>query len=59
MRKIVQITAASVPETEDSLLQETIYALCNDGTLWMMHWWGANNKRWIQVDGVPDGERRN
>ena len=61
MRKIVQITVSESmgydKECDDLQLSETIFALCNDGTLWR-RWLNAvgshrNEPKWVKIENVP------
>lgn len=45
MRKTVQI----------AVNHQGLYALCDDGTIWEMHY---TDLRWIPVDGVPAGKTK-
>nr|DAP56322.1 MAG TPA: hypothetical protein [Caudoviricetes sp.] len=61
MRKIVQIAVSESmgydKECDDLQLSETIFALCNDGTLWR-RWLNAvgshrNEPKWVKIENVP------
>lgn len=49
MRKPMQITA--VPETENRF--ETLYVLCDDGTIWQMYHTMSGDCVWKQVPPIP------
>lgn len=46
MRKIIQIQAIPTPNDEI----ESIYVLCNDGTVW---WRTPRLEQWVQLPEVP------
>lgn len=51
-RRVTQICA--IPETEGSYC--TVYALCDDGTIWAKVARLDNGAEWGQVTGVPQPE---
>ena len=61
MRKIIQIAVSESmaydKDWDDLQLSETIFALCNDGTLWRrwLNTVGTNRKepKWIKIENVP------
>lgn len=60
-RKIIQIAATTLPESTDNFWSINLYALADDGTLWIKadH---ANAKTtgddWIRIENLPDDEER-
>ena len=48
-RKIIQIIMSPV---------HTIYALCEDGSMWAMYR-GGGDMRWYRIENIPDDEVRN
>lgn len=61
MRKIIQIavseSVAYDKDWDDLQLSETIFALCNDGTLWR-RWLNTvgtnrNEPKWVKIENVP------
>ena len=51
MKKIVQIVAADSP---DQSHWPTLYALCEDGTVWMLvHRAGSDGLKWVKIEAVP------
>ena len=48
-RKVVQITAAVVPESEYMKYAYVLTALCEDGTMWEC----VNGDAWKKLDGIP------
>lgn len=51
-RRVVQICA--IPETDGNYC--TVYALCDDGTIWAKVPRPDNGAEWMQVVGVPQPE---
>jgi hypothetical protein len=54
MRTVIQIATMPqhcAPYTQD--VRATLFALCDDGTMWAMH---ADSGRWTPVTNVPQGE---
>lgn len=47
MRKIIQIQTTPAPNDESD---DSIYALCNDGTVW---WWTAEAFHWVAIPEIP------
>lgn len=61
MRKIIQIAVSESmaydKDWDDLQLSETIFALCNDGTLWR-RWLNSvgtnrNEPKWVKIENVP------
>jgi hypothetical protein len=50
-RKIIQITAAQ-SDNSDNDLTYSLYALCDDGTVWDYQWDGSNS-RWVLMAKIP------
>ena len=64
MRKIIQIAVSESmaydKEWDDLQLSETIFALCNDGTLWR-RWLNTvgtnrNEPKWVKIENVPQDD---
>lgn len=56
-RKIIQICCA-LSEAPGSLGRERLYALCDDGTLWLLKPPGTKDgPKWLQIQNVPDNIR--
>lgn len=61
MRKIIQIAVSESmaydKDCDDLQVSETIFALCNDGTLWR-RWLNTvgtyrNEPKWVKIENVP------
>lgn len=50
MRKVIQLAVKPASDTEFSSHGAALYALCDDGTMWVQ--WDRNNW-WERVEGVP------
>jgi hypothetical protein len=50
-RKIIQI-AASQTESGDDIITYSLYALCDDGTVWDYRWEGMNS-HWMKMADIP------
>ena len=50
-RKILQIAAVAIPETDGSEYCEVVYALCSDGTVWMKEFPG--DQIWTKLADIP------
>lgn len=59
-RKIIQLTTGQVrsiwcpdvkPDAENPEYKSVLFALCDDGTIWLTHEDGSGN--WLEVKGVP------
>jgi hypothetical protein len=51
VRKVIQIAATLSADATDSEL----YALCDDGTLWLRAWNDGSGSNWRLVNPVPTG----
>lgn len=51
-RHIIQICAIS----ETAQGYQAIYALCNDGTLWVRYSFNREIKGWIRVERIPQDD---
>ena len=52
-RKVIQIAATVVSETEYMKYAYVLTALCGDGTMWE----SVNGEAWKKLDGVPQHEQ--
>ena len=48
-RKIIQIAISNQRESKDR-----IYALCDDGSVWVMELTGSNIYAWYPLPGLPE-----
>ena len=53
MRKIIQIAFSGVENTSQTQCNAQLFALCDDGTLWMIK---NNDDKWIKIPNVPQEE---
>jgi hypothetical protein len=58
-RKIVQIAASAMASADDNRPSDTIYALCDDGSLWWLDFWTTSSpKCWQLVEEIPQRDIR-
>lgn len=53
-RKVIQITTSKSQDALNQYINESLYALCDDGTVWRYNW--SKSPQWIQVEQVPQCE---
>lgn len=56
MRKIIQICAIPCGETPSSFNCPAIFALCNDGTLWVRDMIEGGKFTWVSLPEIPQGD---
>lgn len=52
-RKIIQISTALAFDNNEEDTEETLFALCDDGTVWAL---GTRRKRWVLMKPIPQDE---
>jgi hypothetical protein len=56
MRKVIQIAVVAAPETGLDDYVDTLYALCEDGTIWQTYRdCRTGAEKWNQIQSIPDG----
>lgn len=50
-RKVIQMAAAA----NDISTSDSVYALCDDGTMWLGYW-GKGGFQWSEIPDVPQGD---
>jgi hypothetical protein len=53
-RKIIQVCGDSIPGSEQNAQCFTLYALCDDGTVW--EYGGATSFNWNRLPMIPQDE---
>ena len=53
MRKIIQIATAYAPDAE---FGDRVFALCDDGTVWVYRWSREWPDRWERLARVPQAD---
>ncbi len=51
-RKIIQISACGVPDTDTAYGYQLVFALCDDGTLWSIDY-TVTEPNWKPVPPIP------
>ena len=51
-RKIIQISSSQVINTNSGIRDQTIVALCNDGTVWAFD--TDNRGFWVRIPSLPE-----
>jgi len=55
-RKIIQISAIGVENNSVTQCSALLYALCNDGTVWVKRDWCYGPQPWMPEEPIPQPE---